>query len=52
MKKVFSPILGHMIEDYGQDLTVFGIIKDQKTPKIHNVKDNKQPRKRNNTNVK
>ena len=51
MKKVFSPILGHMIEDNGQDLTVFGIVKPQETPKIHNVKDNKQRRKRNSSNA-
>jgi len=52
MKKVFSPILGHMIEDYGQDLTVFGIVKPQVKPKIHYVKDNKQRGKHSSTDIK
>jgi hypothetical protein len=52
MKKVFSPILGHLIEDYGQDLTVFGIVKPQVKPKIHYVKDNKQRGKRNSSDIK
>ena len=51
MKKVFSPILGHMIEDNGQDLTVFGIITPQVTPKIQDVKDKKPRRKRNSSNT-
>jgi hypothetical protein len=52
MKKVFSPILGHLIEDRGQDLTVFGIVKPQVKPKIHYVKDNKQRGKRNSSDTK
>lgn len=52
MKKVFSPILGHMIVDNGQDLTVYGIVKEQETPKIQNVKNNKQRRKSNSSDVK
>jgi hypothetical protein len=46
MKKVFSPILGQMIEDKGQDLSNFGIILQTNKPKISYVEDKKQPRKR------
>jgi hypothetical protein len=52
MKKVFSPILGHLIEDIGQDLTVFGIVKPQVKPKIHYVKDKQQRGKRNSSDTK
>jgi hypothetical protein len=52
MKKVFSPILGKMIEDKGQDLSNFGIISQTNKPKIAYVEDKKQPRKRPSGNTK